>query len=264
MVPTAIFPKLIVGVPAARAYAALASLADHATGKVTTTEDQTAVEAAMSKRQVNEGIRILISAGWITRLTRGQQGRPSVYQLHAEPTRGHPRVGGVEGKPQHADSRVMEEIPTRGELRVDGFQDAETRALKDLYPSVTRGNPRPSSVGKKEEEDLPPPRVKGIASFASDVGASEDEVNLLIANVRRDRPHVQVPLAWLRSCHENGDLAAMLDDLRTAQTVLAPSPASDWCGHCDATTRYIEVEVEPRDFRPARCPTCHPQRRAAS
>jgi len=245
MVPTEIFPKLTVGVPAARAYAALAKLADHHTGQVKATEDQTAAEAAMSKRQANEGIRILISTGWITRLVRGQQGRPSVYQLHAEPTRGSSRVEPVDTSSQHAESCALGSEATREDPRLEGPQHAD-------YPAVTRGSPRPSSVVERKKDPLP--REGSAKSLAAEVGATEEEMNLLIEKVRRDHPHVKVPSAWLRKVHERGDLAPMLAEVRAAASATVRLP--EWCGDCDSRTRQVELD----DGRPARCPRCHPLR----
>lgn len=257
MVPTAIFPKLTVGVPAARAYAALAKLADHETGRVTTTEDQTAVEAAMSKRQVNEGIRILISTGWITRLKRGQQGRPSVYVLHSEPTCGNPRVDEPSQGVQDAETCVMRESSTRDDPHVGGGQHAE-------YPSVTSGNPRTSSVVKKEEDPLP--RTRSVSSLAAEVGATEEEMSLLVEKVRRDHPHVKVPSAWLRKVYERGDLGPMLAEVRAPLAAVPPPPPAR-CGQCDA--KYDSDPISARvvwlaDGTSVRCPRCHPLRQAAS
>lgn len=82
-------------------------------------------------------------------------------------------------------------------------------------------------------------------------------MSLLIEKVRRDHPHVKVPLAWLRTCHANGDLAAMLAEVRTLPAVV---PMPQWCGGCDSRTRQVELD----DDRIARCPVCHPLRRSAS
>jgi hypothetical protein len=99
--------------------------------------------------------------------------------------------------------------------------------------------------------------VSGLDSLAVELGATEEEMNLLVEKVRRDHPHVKVPSAWLRRCHENGDLSAMLAEVRaTPKVTVLPT----WCGVCDSRTRQIELE----DGRPARCKQCHPAVACAS
>lgn len=83
-------------------------------------------------------------------------------------------------------------------------------------------------------------------------------MSLLVEKVRRDHPHVKAASAWLRRCHENGDLAAMLAEVRAASALKVVPPP--WCRACDERTRQVELD----DGRLARCSVCHPLRRVAS
>lgn len=85
MVPTAIFPEMSAGVPAARVYAALAMRANNITGLVDSTIKQIADDAKMSTSQVSDGLSRLIADGWVTRVRSGHSRQSSKYQMHAFP-----------------------------------------------------------------------------------------------------------------------------------------------------------------------------------
>lgn len=127
------------------------------------------------------------------------------------------------------------------------------------------GVPYKEEKTSKREED-PLPRSTGFDSLAVELGATEEEMNLLAEKVRRDHPHVKVPSAWLRRCHENGDLAAMLAEVRAPLAVVPPSTPPR-CGQCDA--KYDRDPISARvvwlaDGTSVRCPRCHPLEQAAS
>jgi hypothetical protein len=199
MVPTAIFPRLAAGLPAARAYAVLAERADYQTGRVTITESQVAEEAEMSRRQAGEGLRRLIDEKWVTRLVRGQHGRASVYELHTSPTRGFPHIGDAGTEPQHADfrtlgdgqhaeSRVLEE-PQQEEIRtLNGPQHAD-------YPTVTSGNPHTSSVPPQSDEGGGLRRREAAARPAEPAAAHEPSTDARILIARLPWPPGDRPTA---------------------------------------------------------------------
>ncbi|APU20900.1 hypothetical protein [Actinoalloteichus sp. GBA129-24] len=85
MIPAAIFPKLVAGVPAARAYAALAMRADNKTGVSDSTTEQIAVDADMSLSQAKAGVKRLIDDGWLTKIRQGNSSQSNRYQLHTTP-----------------------------------------------------------------------------------------------------------------------------------------------------------------------------------
>lgn len=127
------------------------------------------------------------------------------------------------------------------------------------------GVPYKEEKNKKREED-PLPRESSATALAAEVGASEEEMTLLVEKVRRDHPHVKSPQAWLRRCHENGDLATMLADVR-ARHVETEASTPSRCGECDA--RYDSDPISARvvwlpDGGSIRCPRCHPLGLAAS
>ncbi|MCP2168116.1 helix-turn-helix domain-containing protein [Goodfellowiella coeruleoviolacea] len=85
-VPTAIFPELTVGLPAARVYGALAREADPETGVVVCSLRKLAEDIGMSRSQVVAGRRKLREAGWIT-VMHEEPGGPVLYRMHTAPQR---------------------------------------------------------------------------------------------------------------------------------------------------------------------------------
>lgn len=113
---------------------------------------------------------------------------------------------------------------------------------------------------KSPEKEDPLPREGSISSLAADLGATEEEMNLLIEKTRRDHPHVKVPSAWLRKVYERGDLGSMLDEVRAPLAPVPPSTPAR-CGQCDA--KYDRDPISARvvwlaDGTSVRCPRCHP------
>jgi len=85
MLPVAIFPKVTVGLTAARAFGALAMRADNKSGLVDSTYEQIAEDAGMSRGQAAEGVRRLIDLGWIEQVRKGNSRVSNKYQLRAAP-----------------------------------------------------------------------------------------------------------------------------------------------------------------------------------
>lgn len=168
--------------------------------------------------------------------------RPTVYDLPIDRT------------PASARS------PTTGRACPPATTDDRTPMVErpDIQGHHDRTPMSAEESSESPEKEDPPPRESSLISLAAEVGASEEEMSLLIEKVRRHHPHVKVPLAWLRTCHANGDLAAMLADVRAAASATVRLP--EWCGACDSRTRQVELE----DDRVARCSVCHPLRQAAS
>lgn len=89
-VPTAIFPGLVAGLPAARVYAALVMRAHSVTGLVDSTVKQIADDAQMGTSQVSSGLARLIADGWVSKVRQGNSRQSNRYQMHAEPHGGRP------------------------------------------------------------------------------------------------------------------------------------------------------------------------------
>lgn len=83
MLPVAIFPKVTVGLTAARAFGALAMRADNKSGLVDSTYEQIAEDAGMSRRQAADGVATLIRLGWVEQVRRGNSRVSSKYRMRA-------------------------------------------------------------------------------------------------------------------------------------------------------------------------------------
>jgi hypothetical protein len=157
--------------------------------------------------------------------------------------------------------------PTTGRTRPPADPHDRTSMVErpDIQGHYDR-TPMSAEESSKSPEEDPLPRESGITALAAEVGATEEEMSLLVEKVRRDHPHVKVPSAWLRRCHVNGDLAAMLAEVRVPLAAVQPSvPAR--CGQCDA--KYDSDPVTARvvwlaDGTSVRCPRCHPLELVAS
>lgn len=191
----------------------------------------------------------LETAGYLVRTrTRNRDGSfgPIIYRLHPEPQSTIRRSEPATGNPA---------VDSAGVTRISRSSPApENPATADPATASQEGHKKTDL----QEKRTPPPRENSLEALAVEVDASEEEMGLLVEKVRRDHPHVKVPLAWLRTCHANGDLAAMLADVRATASATVRLP--EWCGECDSRTRQVELD----DGRPARCPRCHPLRKAAS
>lgn len=194
------------------------------------------------------------------------------YRLHhravpeAERTYVPPKIAAR--KRQHPASRARTPDPSgirpvqgvpdrpgvRSDLQISGGSGIPGRA----NTRIPDGSGVPYKEEKTKREEDPLPHAQGLGSLAVDLGATEEEMSLLVEKVRRDHPHVKVPSAWLREVHKNGDLAVMLAEVRAVQASTVRLP--DWCGVCDSRTRQVELE----DGRPARCRRCHPLMQSAS
>ncbi|RSM73473.1 hypothetical protein DMH04_41415 [Kibdelosporangium aridum] len=85
ILPVAIFPQLTVGLPAARVYAAMAMRADNRSGLVDSTFEQIAEDAGMTRRRAAEGVALLLAAGWVEQVRKGNSRVSSKYRLRVEP-----------------------------------------------------------------------------------------------------------------------------------------------------------------------------------
>ncbi|MBB5156985.1 hypothetical protein [Saccharopolyspora phatthalungensis] len=103
----------------------------------------------------------------------------------------------------------------------------------------------------------PPPRASGIARLAADADATEDEITQLIEKTRAEGRDIRSPLPWLRTCHENGDLQAMLVTLRAERGAAELQEWGNWreqqpkCPHGEAGGR----ELHPQSGEPI-CAIC--------
>lgn len=164
---------------------------------------------------------------------------------------------------------VTARSPTTGRARPP--VDADDRTPMTERPDIQGHHDRtPVSAeesSKSPEKEGPLPRTQGLEALASELGASEEEMNLLIEKVRRDHPHVKVPSAWLRRCHENGDLSAMLAEVRAQAAPKQPSVLKP-CGECQAregdpvSARVVWLDDKREKW--AWCPRCHPRGQVAA
>lgn len=76
-----------------------------------------------------------------------------------------------------------------------------------------------------------------IDKLAAAADATAEEIQTLLIHTRRQRPDVRSPLAFLTTCHANGDLADQLAELRAGtrrkRTAAARRAAIDACDRCD-------------------------------
>ncbi len=199
------------------------------------------------RRIMNE----LETAGYLVRRrTRNNDGSfgPIIYRLHPEP-----------------QSTVRRSEPAPGNPSSVANGKTRSRRSEPAPDFPAPGQPSPGAQEGYKETDLqekktPLPREDNTATLAVELGATEEEMTLLIEKVRRDHPHVKVPSAWLRRCHENGDLSAMLAEVRVPLAAVPP-PAPARCGQCDA--KYDNDPIAARvvwlaDGTSVRCPRCHP------
>lgn len=201
------------------------------------------------RRIMNE----LETAGYLVRRrTRNGDGSfgPIIYCLHPEP---------------QSTIRSSKPAPENPSLGAKGKTRNRRSEPAPDFPSP--GQPSPGAQEGYKETDLqekktPLPHEINSTTLAVDLGATEEEMNLLMEKVRRDHPHVKVPSAWLRRCHENGDLPAMLAEVRTAAAAPQAVSVLKPCGECQArdgdpvSARLVWLDEDRRRFN--WCPRCHP------
>lgn len=208
-----------------------------------------------SRDALSRAISGLIEAGWIVEVERARQ---------------------------HYSARYRLTVAQQSISRTPGSQESVSRTPGVAQPSASRtpeqsSRPSPETSSPFNGPDLsngpleqdPLPRAQGVDSLATEVGATEEEMNLLVEKVRRDHPHVKAVLPWLRRVHENGDLAAMLTEVRAA-VAAPPVPPSSLkpCGECGAarhdpiSARVVWLDEARENW--AWCPRCHPRGVAAS
>lgn len=146
MIPAAIFPQLVAGVPAARVYGALALRADNATGVVDSSAEQIAQEAEMGLSQAKAGIKRLLDDGWMTKLRQGNSSKSNRYQLHTAP------VDRSENRPvDRSENRPVDPQMEQPDFRPEPVgKPAETGRKTDL-PLVS---PLVSPLGKDTLSDF--------------------------------------------------------------------------------------------------------------
>lgn len=226
-------------------FAVLMGLAWHAgeTGRDAYPSEPTlAGYARKTVRQVRRDLRDLEDGGLIRRGDQGAVGhllpqyRPTVYDLAMDRT----PMSGLEGTP------------------VSGPDRTPRAARPDMGDQPDRTPMSANMSLERDRKDLSL-RADPVASLAAHVGADEREIQLLIDKLEND-PAVKAPLPYLRACHANGDLPAMLAEIRAQPATAGLVVVQPWCGECDEHTRQVERD----DGRVARCSRCHPLRKAAS
>lgn len=150
VVPAEVFPEMTCGVPAARAFGALAKRADNRSGLVDSTFEQIAQDAGMSRRQAAEGVAKLIELGLIQQVRKGNSRISSKYCLRREPV---------------ADSA--------------GFRTVDRAEIRTVEPAEQCGNPH--FVVRKSALPLVSPTSSPTTSLADgeDEGAEHTDDGLL-------------------------------------------------------------------------------------
>lgn len=162
MVPVDVFPRLVLGVPAARAYAALARRADNATGHVDSTIEQIAAEADMSRRQAAEGVARLMTGGYLEQLQQGRSGRSSKYKIFASPQRAEIRTL------EHAENRTLDD---------SGCGKPHAGACGNPPPSVRKSAPPlvpsllSSTTSRADAVEPSAPRAKASDGYTAEFEA---------------------------------------------------------------------------------------------
>lgn len=215
MIPVAIFPQLTAGLPAARAFGALAMRADNHTGLVTSTYEQIAADAGMSRGQAAAGLSKLIELGWVEQVRKGRQHVPSRYRVRATTTPSSPetRTPDVPSSPETKtpDDDQQSGNPDDREAQESGNPDS---AVRESGPSlVSLGLSSTTSTSS-----LISARVrKALAEAAPDL-TDDDEIAALIEKIARKHPNVRNLAAWLFTVGRNGDLAALIEEMRHERT----------------------------------------------
>jgi len=159
MLPVAIFPKVTVGLTAARAFGALAMRADNKSGFVDSTFEQIADDAGMSRRRAAEGVATLISLGWIEQVRKGNSRVSSKYRLRSAPI----TVDSVENSTVNSDGidtvNSAENDMANG-VDVDTVQDAgqcrkQHFVVSKTTPPLVSPSSSPSTSLAKGETERP-------------------------------------------------------------------------------------------------------------
>jgi hypothetical protein len=159
VVPTAIYPEMTCGVPAARAFGALAKRADNRSGLVDSTFEQIAQDAGMSRSQAAAGVAKLIELGWVEQLRKGNSRISSKYRVRcAAAAADRPEIQTVKGP----DSRTVDR--------------PETRTVEPVGPSGI-----PDLVVRKSGPPLVSPSSSPTTSLADgeDTAAERNDHDLL-------------------------------------------------------------------------------------
>lgn len=202
-----------------------------------------------SRDALSRAISGLIEAGWIVEVERARQHYSARYRLAV----GQQSISRTP-EPQASVSR------TSGPAQSSASRTPETLSSPSGEISSPFNGPDLSNGLLRQD---PLPRAQGLDALAVEVGASQEEMSLLVEKVRRDHPHVKVPARWLREVHKNGDLAPMLAEVRAAAVPRPAAPSSlKPCGQCQArdgdpvSARLLWLDEERRRFE--WCPRCHP------
>ena len=127
--------------------------------------------------------------------------------------------------------------------------------MKDLNPEKRHQAEALIAALPVDSSTIDPPRMRklqaGIVAALSAGWTDADLKQELLRELANARSPVGVWLSRLKP-----------ENLRPPGRA-SPSPTADarptWCGACDKRTRLIE---DTTDFRPERCPTCHPAHNA--
>lgn len=185
MIPAAIFPELVVGLPAARVYAALALRANNVTGLVDSTWEQIAADSGLSRSQVAAGLRDLIEGGWLMKVRQGHSRASNKYRLLASPVAPAEFRAATEGGEAESDgpeietvngpeTRTVPEVPEGPETRTVNGPERETLETESEGPETrTEGSGNPDLTVRKSGPPLVSPTTKET-ELATQVLANAD------------------------------------------------------------------------------------------
>ena len=194
MVPVEIFPKLVLGVPAARVYAALAMRAHNVTGLVDSTREQIAEDSGLSLTQVKSGVRLLVEHRWLTRERLGSGRTSSKYKMHAAPVvqpaetnvegGGNPPPSGAEIRPSEGreTDRVGNPTPRGAEIRPEGGGNPPP-LLSIQEPCLTTLETTTSAALPLDDEsaaEVPPSKPKSAPKPKADEPRRDDVEQLCL------------------------------------------------------------------------------------
>lgn len=199
MLPTAIFPRLVAGAPAARVYGALAMRADNKSGLSDSTREQIAEDAQMSVSQVREGLRKLLAEGWITKVRQGNSSQSNKYQLHTSPKGSEIRpVEGSEIRP------VLPQLE-QSEIRQQGGGNPSPTGRKSTPPLVSPGLVSPS-LGEVRKGDQPDDGAQlALVEEAPTAPQQPAKPKSRAAHIPEDFAPTESMLAWANSDYPSVD-----------------------------------------------------------
>jgi len=160
-----------------------------------------------SRDAVNRAVSGLVADGWLVEVEKARQHYSTRYRLTVP-------------KSQQSVSRT----PQQSVRRTPEAPSSPSNGSSSPFPETSSPFPGPDlSNGSFQRRTPTSSSPTSLAQLATDASATEEEINLLIQNINTTRPDIRSPLAYLRKCQQQGDLAELLAAVRDEhqRTVLA-------------------------------------------